>query len=105
VTSHRVGRKSADSSKLILDIFTEHASNITSMLAHGQRVRRNLFKGQYIGISRTSSKYSLGTRAGEEHLVLYQGCKWKVIEQVREELPHVCIAIFSQALIVETVAV
>lgn len=46
-----------------------------------------------------------GTRANGEHLVFYQGCEWEVIEQVREEFPHICIAIFSQALIVKAVAV
>jgi hypothetical protein len=37
------------------------------------------------------------------HLALYQACEWQVVEQVCEVLPHVCVAVLAQALIVEAV--
>lgn len=38
-----------------------------------------------------------------ENLAVNQSRQWQVVKQVREELPHVRIAIFAQALVVEAV--
>ena len=38
-----------------------------------------------------------------EDVALDNGAKWKVIEQAGEVLPHVGIAIFTKALVVETI--
>lgn len=37
------------------------------------------------------------------HLVINQSCQRKVVEQVREVLPDVCVAILPQAFVVEPV--
>lgn len=38
-----------------------------------------------------------------ENLVVDEGGQREVIEQVGEVLPHVCIAVFAQALVVEAI--
>ena len=38
-----------------------------------------------------------------EDLVIDEGSEWEIVEEVGEELPDVCIAIFAQALVVEAV--
>jgi hypothetical protein len=39
------------------------------------------------------------------HLALYQACERQVVEQVCEILPHVCVAVLAQALIVKAVPI
>ena len=38
-----------------------------------------------------------------ENTVLNHSCKGKVIKESGEVLPHICVSIFSQALIIETI--
>ena len=38
-----------------------------------------------------------------EDLVLDDGSEWEVIEEVSQVLPHVCVAVLSEALVVEAV--
>ena len=37
------------------------------------------------------------------HLVLNESCKWQVVKQVCEVLPHICIAVLAQALIIKPI--
>lgn len=37
------------------------------------------------------------------HLPIHQGCEWEVVKEVCEVLPDVCVAVFPQALVIETV--
>ena len=38
-----------------------------------------------------------------KYAVIYCRCKWKVVEQISEVLPHVGVAIFAQAFVIEAV--
>ena len=38
-----------------------------------------------------------------EDLVLYYSCQWQEIEEICIVLPHICISIFPQALIIKTI--
>ena len=38
-----------------------------------------------------------------ENLVLYNGRKWQIIEEVRQVLPHVGISILAETLVIEAV--
>ena len=55
------------------------------------------------------SDHIKGVQAGREsamkteNLILYHCCEGKVVEQVSEVLPHICIAVLAQALVVEAV--
>jgi len=43
------------------------------------------------------------TTVQTEYLVVDEGSEREVIEQVCEELPDICVAIFAQALVVEAI--
>lgn len=43
------------------------------------------------------------TSVEAEDLVIDQSCQGKVVEEIGEIFPDVCVAVFSKALVVETV--
>ena len=45
----------------------------------------------------------MGTEGKETHLVVDEGGEREVVEEVREELPHVRVAVLPQALVVEAI--
>jgi hypothetical protein len=58
---------------------------------------------QIHSLADASQSKTVGTQIRWAHRILNQGCQRKIIEEICEISPDIGVAIFSQALVVETV--